>query len=139
VQSDKSTGTLKRVKKPYFILPSVVIVSALLFSGCSQKAATTADLKKDVEKATASGGALSSAPPEVKTYVEQAAAAIKNDDQAGAVMSLRAVRASGQLTPEQTLSVDDMMAKARGVLVERAMRGDQQAAIQLQLLNQNSR
>jgi len=123
------------VKRAYLIPP---VLSVLLISGCGQKAATPTDLKKDVEKATASGGALSTTQPEVKMYVDQAVTAIKNDDQAGAVISLRAVRASGQLTPEQTLSVDDMMAKARGVLVERAMRGDQQAAMQLQLLNQNA-
>lgn len=118
---------------------SFFIVSALLIAGCGRKPATQEDVKKDLEKSTASGGALSAAAPEIKMYVDQAVTSVKNDDQAAAVMSLRAARASGQLTPEQALSVEDMMAKARGVLVERAMRGDQRAAMQLQMLNQNMR
>jgi hypothetical protein len=120
-------------------LPVLSAISALLFFGCAKKAATPQDVQQELQKATASGGVLSAAPPEIKMAVDQAATAIKNDDQVGAVMSLRNARASGQLTPEQKLSVDDMMAKARGVLVDRAMRGDQQAAMQLQMLNQNMR
>jgi hypothetical protein len=123
------------VKRAILILSAL---SVLLFAGCGQKAATSVDVQKDLEKAVASGGALSATQPEVKMYVEQAVTAVKNDDQAGAVLSLRNARSSGQMTPEQASSVDDMMAKARGVLVDRAMRGDQRAAMQLQMLNQNA-
>jgi hypothetical protein len=110
----------------------------LLLVGCGghKEAKTTEDLKAAFEK-PAGGPALNSAPPEVKAWVDQAVTAMKNDDQATAVMSLRSLRSSGQLTADQTLTVEDMMNKARGALVQRAARGDQQAQMALQMLNQN--
>ena len=116
----------------------VLVLGLSLCAGCGRKTAKTPeDLKAAFEKPTTSGGALSGAKPEVKAWVDQAVTAMKNDDQATAVMSLRSLRSSGQLSADQSLVVEDMMAKARGALVERAARGDAQAQAALQMLTMN--
>jgi hypothetical protein len=115
-------------------------VLAAALAGCSRKQANSPeDLQKAFANSTASASALNTAKPEVKIWVDQAVTAIKNDDQATAVLSLRSLRSSGQLTADQSLVVEDLMTKARGALIERAARGDQQAAMAVQMLNQNPR
>lgn len=115
-----------------------MLIILAVFTGCGRKQAKTAeDLQQAFEKNTGNGGALSAAKPEVKVLVDQAVTAIKADDQATAVVSLRSLRSSGQLTVDQAAAVEDMMIKARGSLVERANRGDQQAIAALQMLNMN--
>src|SRR4051812_30535524 len=110
-----------------------VLIGLVLFTGCGRKQAETPeDLKQAFEKTTANGGSLSAAKPEVKALVDQAVTAMKADDQATAVVTLRSLRSSGQLTVDQAAAVEDMMIKARGALVERANRGDQQAIAALQ-------
>lgn len=116
------------------------LIGLILLAGCGRKEASKPeDLKAAFEKPAAAGAPLSAAPPEIKVWVDQAVTAMKNDDQTTAVMSLRSLRSSGQLTYEQSMAVEDMMIKARGALVDRANRGDQQAIAALQLLNQNMR
>ena len=83
----------------------------------------------------ASSAAITNTAPETRTWVDQAVTAMKNDDQATAVMSLRS---NGQLTVEQNLTVEHLMIKARASLVERAAKGDQKAQAALQMLNMNS-
>ena len=77
-------------------------VLAAALAGCSRKQANSPeDLQKAFANSTASASALNTAKPEVKIWVDQAVTAIKNDDQATAVMSLRSLRSSGQLTADQ--------------------------------------
>jgi len=122
--------------KRKFIL---VLIGAAFLSGCGHKGSSTESLQATVEKSTAHGGPLSGAKPEVKAVVDQAVVALKNDDQAGAVLSLRSLRDSGELTADQAMSVQDMMAKAQGILAERAARGDQSAIAALQMISINPR
>ena len=106
-----------------------------LLCGCGHKEAKTAeDLKAAFEK-QASSAAITNTAPEIRTWVDQAVTAMKNDDQTTAVMSLRS---NGQLTVEQNLTVEHLMIKARASLVERAAKGDQKAQAALQMLNMNS-
>jgi hypothetical protein len=112
-------------------------LASILVAGCGRKQAQTAEELQAAFQTPANNAALSQAKPEVKAWVDQAVTAMKNDDQATAVMSLRSLRSSGQLTVEQSHVVEGLMNKARGDLIARAMKGDQQAAAAVQMLNQN--
>jgi hypothetical protein len=118
---------------------TLVSLLAVVFIGaCARKQAKTAeDLQQAFQNPTAAGGALSAVKPEVKVWVDQAVTALKADDQVTAVMSLRSLRSNGDLTSDQSLVVGDMMARAQGILAERAARGDQQAIAALNMLMAN--
>ncbi|MGZ5529836.1 MAG: hypothetical protein ACXWJB_14255 [Limisphaerales bacterium] len=116
------------------IIASLLGISLLI--GCGRKEAKSPDdLKQAFESPKDS--ALATAKPEVKMWVDQAVTALKADDQASAAMSLKSLRGSGQLSAEQAMAVQDMMAKTQQALVERAARGDQQAIAALNMLTMN--
>jgi hypothetical protein len=111
-------------------------VAAALLLGCGRKEAKTPeDLKQAFENPKQ--GALANATPEVKMWVDQAVSALKADDQAAAAVSLKSLRGSGQLTADQAIAVQDMMAKTQQALAERAARGDQAAITALNMLTMN--
>ena len=111
-----------------------------LLSGCSRKQVETPeDLKAAFDKPAGGGVALKSAPPEIQAMVGQAVTAIEKKDEVTAVMALRDLRASPQLSDAQVMAVEDMMKKAYENLAARADRGDQQAIAQLQILRMNRR
>jgi hypothetical protein len=114
---------------------------------CAGLACATACGRKKVESAAdlqavfapANNPALAQSKPEIKAWIDQAVTSLKADDQVGAVMSLRSLRSSGQLTADQTLAIEDMMVRAQQTLAERAARGDQQAINALNMLMMNPR
>ena len=115
------------------------LVLAIGAAGCQKKtAATPKELEaafdaKKVSEAAATGA------PEVQVMVKGAVAALESKDEVAAVMTLREVRKSTNLTDAQDRAVSDMMNKVYIDLSERAQRGDQRAAMQLQMLNMNQR
>lgn len=117
----------------------VLCAALACVTACGHKKVETAEDLQAAFQTSANNPALTQVKPEVKVWADQAVAAIKADDQATAVVSLRSLRSSGQLTVDQASAVEDMMIKARGALVQRAERGDQQAVAALQMLNMNPR
>jgi hypothetical protein len=116
----------------------VALLAVIFVAACGRKQAKTAeDLQQAFQNPAGGGGPLSGAKPEVKAWVDQAVTALKADDQVTAVMSLRSLRSSPELTADQSLAVGDMMAKAQAVLAERAAKGDQQAIAALNMLMAN--
>ncbi len=116
----------------------VSLGSVLLLTACGRKEAVTPeDFQAAFKKTDAES--LKAATPEVKGLVDQAVTAMQKDDQMTAMVSLRSLRTTGQMTPEQALAVEDMMIKAQNVLHERAAKGDQQAIAALEALKMNMR
>jgi hypothetical protein len=115
-----------------------VLVLAIGVAGCQKKVEAPKDLEaafdtKKVTEAAATGA------PEVQVMVKGAVTALESKDEVAAVMTLRQVRQSTNLTDAQDRAVNDMMNKVYIDLSERAARGDQKAAMQLQMLNMNQR
>lgn len=121
------------------LLLAAAVIAAIVFSGCGRKKVETPQDLQEVFDTKASAAAAKSDAPEVQMMVNQAVTALQNKDEATAVMTLRDVRSNPALTDAQVLAVEDMMKKAYVNLSERAARGDQQAAAQLQMLNMNRR
>lgn len=133
VQSSHSKRALMKTS-----LAISALVLAIGVAGCQKKVETPKDLEaafdtKKVTEAAATGA------PEVQVMVKGAVTALESKDEVTAVMTLRQVRQNPNLTDAQDRAVNDMMAKVYVDLSERARRGDQKAAMQLQLLNMNQR
>lgn len=117
---------------------TILLAGVLCVAACSRKVASSPDDLQAAFKKT-DAESLKAATPEVQGLVDQTVAALQKDDQMTAVISLRSLRASGDITTEQTLAVENMMIKAQKVLYERAAKGDQQAIAALEALKMNVR
>ena len=119
---------------------ATALMAVLGCGGCGRKKVETAKDLQEVFDAKKTEAALkTTGAPEVQVMVTQAATAFENKDEATAVMTLREIRNSPSLSDAQVMAVEDMMKKAYLNLSERAARGDQQAAAQVQLWNMNRR
>lgn len=105
---------------------------------CGRKKVETPEQLQAAFQPPPNNPVLTQAKPQVKVWVDQAVTAMKSDDQATAVMTLRSLRGSGELTPDQAMAVSDMMAKQQEILAERAARGDQKAIAALNMLMMNA-
>jgi len=112
-------------------------VAALV--ACGEKPATSG---QDLEKVFADKKAAAAASPaqeHLQGMVNQAATALKNNDDIAAVAALQNLRQSPELSVDQYTTVQDLMAKAQKQLVDRAARGDAQAIAALEMMKMNPR
>lgn len=75
----------------------------------------------------------------VKEVAGRAAAAMRKDDVAEAIVALQTLRRARNLSPDQLTAVQDQMAALQSDLANRAASGDQRAKQALQLMQQSTR
>jgi hypothetical protein len=111
------------------------ILTAGILAGCGEKQVSS---PQELKEAFAKPAALAdgkTTSPEVKNLVDQAVNALQKKDEVTAVMSLETLRSNpSQLTADQLVAVQDMMAKAQSRLAERAAAGDPQARAALEAM-----
>jgi hypothetical protein len=93
---------------------------ACALAGC-KKAAPGADASADAK-------VFVSAPAEIKAAWDGALAALQTNDQAGAYLALRQLRAQSGVTPEQIAAIDAQCRRIRTQLAEATQKGDTNAA-----------
>lgn len=117
-------------------LAAFAVGCAVALSGCGKKETSATDLEKVFSEKTKGAGGTD---PAVKQAVDQAAAAIKANDNVGAVVILDTLRRQPALTPEQSMTVQDMMGTVQSKLAERADKGDPAAIQALQAIRAGKR
>jgi hypothetical protein len=113
-----------------------VLIVAVLLVACGQKQTeTSVDEGADTKTSASSQGQ----PAEVQLLMSQAAESLKKKDEVAAVASLQSLRATPNLSVDQYMAVQDMMAKAQVKLAERAAAGDPQAKAALEMMKYSHR
>lgn len=116
------------MKKITSIITVVIVALSLSFTACSKKGAANVDTAK-LEQI------FQSADGSAKSSVNEAVAAVKNADYAGALTKLQAVAKDAKLTPEQQAAVKDVIEQVRTALsgaADKAVEGANKAAGDLQ-------
>ena len=110
---------------PFFASLSVASALVLFSGGCGgQKESPPADPKKT---AATLEGAFSNAPSDVRTVVQAAASALRENNPAGGFIALYGVSKDPSLTPEQQHATGEALANSLKDLIKAANSGDAQA------------
>jgi len=116
------------MKKITSIITVSIVALSLSFTACSKKGAANVDTAK-LEQI------FQSADGSAKSSVNEAVAAVKNADYAGALTKLQAVAKDAKLTPEQQAAIKDVIEQVRTALsgaADKAVEGANKAAGDLQ-------
>ncbi len=97
--------------KTYTWMLTTMAALTLALSGCSKKTSVdTAPLEKSFQ----------SAEPATRSSADQAVAAIKSADYAGALTQLQTLARHAKLTPEQQQAIKDVMAQVQKAITDAA-------------------
>lgn len=115
-----------------------VALCAAALAGCGEKTVETpAQLEAVFAPSTLT--ASTNQPEQVQMMVKQVVTALEKKDEATAVMSLEALRNTPDLTVDQVLAVQNMIAQAQKNLAARAAAGDPQAIAAMEALKYKHR
>lgn len=112
-----------------------ILLGALLLAGCGEKKVETPQELQEAFKAQA----VATPTNEVQVLVNSAVTALEKKDSAAAVMTLETLRNTPNLTVDQYMAVQDMIAKAQRDLAARAAAGDPQAKAAMEALKYKHR
>jgi len=116
------------MKKIIHIITITLAAFSLTFTACSKKS----EVSVDTGKLEAN---FKTADDTTKSAVNEAVAAVKNADYAGALAKLQTVASDAKLTPEQKAAINDVIDQVKTALggaADKAVEGANKAAGDLQ-------